>query len=782
MPTALPRPVKYALIGCGALLLLILIGMAMALALFDPNAHKERIARLVREATGRELTLTGDIKLSVFPWIGVGLGPMHLSSPAGFGPMPFVEVKRAEVVVKLLPLISGQVVVKRVDLEGLSLNLITSPDGATTWDGLAGGNGAKADAARPQAPAPDGPSGQKGQAGPDITVGQVRVADARVLWEDKQAKVRYEISGFTLTTGPVNLKDPTDIDLAFKAASSDPELGATVRLKATAALDLAGRTYGLSGTALSVTAEGKALPGGSASLDLAGALALDLAAQTLSARGLTLGVQGLKLLSPPAEPLAAKLAGDVDLDLKAGIAAARGLTLEALGLALSAEPTVRYADGLTVKTDLKMKPGDLRAALARLGIRPDMADSGALTAVGLGLALDLTPGAIGVAGLDLSLDGSRITGEAKVADWKTRPATSFTLAVDALDADRYLPPRGKSGDKGAGPEGGAEKPGKTEDKPGKPGQVIPVDVLRDLRLEGSLAAGRLKVSGLSLENVDLAFKAWDGVVSVKPAKLNLYQGSLAAALALDTAKAEPATAVSLAVSGVQAGPLLRDLTGKESLSGRVNLNADLHCLGDVLAEMKRSLAGKASFHVQDGVFPGVDFLGLAKAATSGAKSGDAGQAGQGKKTDFGELSGSLAIVNGLVSNRDLELKAPALRATGEGTASLVTEQIDYLVKPKLALTGKGQGGRGQDDTWGLTVPIRITGTFEKPGYGLAAGELAKELLLSPVNVADGLTGGVAGGLVKGLGSALTSNRTAKAKTQQPQDGKKKDLLGKLFGK
>ena len=94
-----------------------------------PNSHKERIARLVREATGRELTLTGDIKLSVFPWIGVGLGPMRLSSPAGFGPMPFVEVKRAEVVVKLLPLISGQVVVKRVELEGLSLNLVTAQDG-----------------------------------------------------------------------------------------------------------------------------------------------------------------------------------------------------------------------------------------------------------------------------------------------------------------------------------------------------------------------------------------------------------------------------------------------------------------------------------------------------------------------------------------------------------------------------------------------------------------------------------------------------------------------------
>lgn len=420
-----------------------------------------------------------------------------------------------------------------------------------------------------------------------------------------------------------------------------------------------------------------------------------------------------------------------------------------------------------------------------MGIKPDMADPKALASVGLGLKLDLTQDTVHVSGLDLALDGSRITGEAKVADLKAKPATSFKLAVDDLDLDRYLPAKGdKGGEKPAGkpaPDQGGKPEGKPGGKPeGKSDQVIPVDTLRGLRVEGSLAAAKFKASGLRMENVDIAFKAWDGVVSVKPAKLNLYQGSIASTLALDATKAEPTTALSTAVSGVQAGPLLKDLTGKESLKGKVNFSADLRCLGDALAEMKRSLSGKASFHVQDGVFPGVDFLGLAKAASSGAKSGDAGQSGQDKKTDFGELSGTLNIVNGLVSNKDLSLKAPALRATGEGTANLASEEIDYLLRPKLALTGKGQGGKAQDDTWGLSVPIRISGTFSKPGYGLAAGELAKEVLLAPVNVADGLTGG----LVKGLGSALTGgNRSAKAKTKAPttQDSGKKDLFGKIFG-
>ncbi len=775
---SISRPVKYILIGCGVFILLILAAMAMALALFDPNAHKARIAQLVRDHTGQELSLDGDIKLSVFPWVGVSIGPMHLSSPPAFGETRFVEVTRAEVAVKLLPLISGKVQVKRVDLDGLRLRLITAEDGTTTWGGLSQtkimASATPEDKIQAKETATPVAALSKAQGGIDLTVGEIRMTDAQVVWEDRPAKARYEISGLNLTTGLLNLTDPTDIALSFKAASADPDLTAAVTLKALAAMDLPAQKFALAKVAFGVKAQGQAVPGGSAALDLTGDLNLDLAAQTFGIKGLVLTAQGLKL-TDTAQPVSAKISGDLDLDLKAGIAAARNLTLAALGLTLTGEPVVGFKDGLTVRGNFALTPGNVREALAQLGLPQHMADPKALTAVSAALKLDLTPDQATVSGLDLGLDGSRITGEAKVKDLKAKPAAAFTLAVDALDLDRYLPP--KSGEKSAdksektsGKEAGAKDQGS-----GKPGQVIPVETLRGLRVEGSLAAGRLKAANVHMENVELAFKAWDGLVSVKPAKVNLYQGSVVAALALDAAKAEPTTALTAAVSGVNAGPLLKDLLGHDSLQGRVNLNADLRCLGDTTPEMKRSLNGKADFHVKDGVFPGVDFLGLAKAASSGTRSGDAGQAGQGKKTDFGELSGSLTIVNGLITNKDLSLKAPALRATGEGTANLGTEEIDYLLRPKLALTGQGQGGKGSDDTFGLTVPIRISGTFSKPGYGLATGELAKEILSAPVNVA--------GGLLKGAGAALGLNKTASSKNQPSSSGKgAKDLLGKIFGK
>jgi len=50
--------------------LLVIVLLAVR-ALVNPNDYKDRIARMVKHSTGRELALPGDITLSVFPWIAL---------------------------------------------------------------------------------------------------------------------------------------------------------------------------------------------------------------------------------------------------------------------------------------------------------------------------------------------------------------------------------------------------------------------------------------------------------------------------------------------------------------------------------------------------------------------------------------------------------------------------------------------------------------------------------------------------------------------------------------
>jgi len=77
--------VGFILAGLAALLVLLLLSVALFV---NPNDFKPRIIAAVKSSTDRDLSLPGDLKLSVFPWIALQLGPAKLGSPPGFGDTP----------------------------------------------------------------------------------------------------------------------------------------------------------------------------------------------------------------------------------------------------------------------------------------------------------------------------------------------------------------------------------------------------------------------------------------------------------------------------------------------------------------------------------------------------------------------------------------------------------------------------------------------------------------------------------------------------------------------
>lgn len=104
----------FILGGLIALVALVLIAVTMFV---NPNDYKGRIAREVKASTGRDLTLQGDIKLSVFPWIALKLGPLSLGNPEGFGSEPFLSLQHAALRVKLLPLLRKELQVGMIEID-----------------------------------------------------------------------------------------------------------------------------------------------------------------------------------------------------------------------------------------------------------------------------------------------------------------------------------------------------------------------------------------------------------------------------------------------------------------------------------------------------------------------------------------------------------------------------------------------------------------------------------------------------------------------------------------
>jgi len=330
----------------------------------------------------------------------------------------------------------------------------------------------------------------------------------------------------------------------------------------------------------------------------------------------------------------------------------------------------------------------------------------------------------------LSLDGSyKLSGGTLSADVTAKLddstiKTRFTLkepyefeaSIDTLNLDRYL---------------GAEEKAAKQAGPAKPEGDTPVDLsaLKGINARGKVQVGALQVRGLKLADLKAQIHAANGRVALAPHSAKGYDGTIAGELVVDANKNHVALKEKL--TGVAIGPILRDFAQQDRLEGKGDIALDVNTAGASVNAMKRSLAGTANVSLRDGAVKGVNLgeilrktrtaLGGSQSAAQGESAGDKGQ-----RTDFTELTASFVIKNGVAHNEDLDAKAPLFRLGGAGDINIGASSLDYLAKASVVGTSKGQGGAERDRLAGLTVPVRLRGSFDDLKYEVDYRTLGKD--------------------------------------------------------
>jgi AsmA protein len=302
----------------------------------------------------------------------------------------------------------------------------------------------------------------------------------------------------------------------------------------------------------------------------------------------------------------------------------------------------------------------------------------------------------------------------------------FDASIDKINLDRYLGAADKSAAKPA-PE---KSPPKDADTP------VDLSALKGINAKGRLQVGALEVRGLKLAEVSAQVNAANGRVAVAPHSAKLYEGSISGELAIDANK----NSVSLKeqLQNVSIGPILRDFAGQDRLEGRGNVAMDVTTTGATVNAMKRALNGTAKVQLRDGAVKGInigEILRKARSALGGSQQqAAAGENAGGNKqqTDFTELSASFTIKNGIAHNEDLDARAPAFRLGGAGDINIPASTLDYVVKASIVATSQGQGGKERDDLAGLTVPVKLSGSFDDLNYQVDARALARQAAKSQV--------------------------------------------------
>lgn len=703
------------LLGIIVMLVLIVgVGIAAMVNLVDWNDYKETIQNQVKEQTGRELEIAGDLSPSFFPWAGLSVGKIAVANASGFGDLPFASITSADVKVKLWPLIKREINVRTVELKGVQLDLQRNADGTTNWDDLI--QSATTTTTTTESGNTEVSKEVEGS-GPTIAaiaVGGIQILDANVKWNDLMTGTDAALTNFNLTTGAIELEKPFDLNLNFTVASNSMDLNADIKGSGELVMDLEGQTYTVKGFKLTTDAKGGALPNGELVMNFGADVIANLVDQTVDVSSLNLGMLGIELN------------GTVNVTN------------------LDTEPTVTGQIGSN-----EFNPREL---FTKLGIEaPVTADGSVLKTASLKLALAATPAAAALNDLIIKLDDTTFSGQASLPNLAaTMPPVRFDFNVDAIDLDRYLPPGTVA--EGEAPADTSETAALEASDPDAPIE-LPIEMMRQLDIDGTFSVGTVKISNLTTKDIVIPLKASGGKIALQDIQASLYEGKFDGTMGLDVSGDTPTYGVKMGLLGIQADPLLADLTQKDSfLSGGGQFNTDITTAGNTVNAIKAGLNGGFGAEFSDGSINGINIgyqIRRAKAALTGQSLAE--EEGS-VKTDFSSLTMSGVFTNGVMNSDDLDMRSPLLRLGGAGRVDLPGENVDYTLTTLITASAQGQGGADLESLKGVKLEIPIRGTFAELSENFAG------VILSGMK--DNITGNL-----KNQAKALADQKAAELKAQ-----------------
>jgi AsmA protein len=362
--------------------LLVVLGLVLPL-IVDPNNYKDRISAAVRQETGRELVIHGDISWQVFPSLGLEINEVRLGNRAGFGERPMLEITDATVSVALWPLLNRQIIIRSVDLDGVSAYLRENSDGSSNWQDLS--------------------------------------ATFRASGETAENTATHATFEIEVSAG--------DIELSSIARNLDID-----GFEAPAAGGIASQAFALQG-GLTLSIPQLELTG---ELEYTGFVQADAAGRVLALEGLELGFDGRTGAEDEAQALELQASADGLIDLASDRASFSNLALRLFDLALSGELHVTSLRGdMSLGGALQLAEFSPKSLMASMGMQAlQTRNPGALTRVQAQASLGGAMGAVEVSGLEMMLDESRLVGNLVIRSFVPLQM-DFNLAMDTLDLDDY---------------------------------------------------------------------------------------------------------------------------------------------------------------------------------------------------------------------------------------------------------------------------------------------------------------------------------------------------------
>ncbi|KCZ63968.1 hypothetical protein L53_05580 [Hyphomonas sp. L-53-1-40] len=674
---------RVLLIVSGIVALLIIA--AFSVPFFIPKSvYKNQIENAATNALQRDVTLAGDVKISVFPRISASVEQVSVANPDGFATPNMIEAGALRGSVKWMPLLSRRVDVQEIAFVDADVFLQRKAGGNTNWEF------ASSEAASPPS---EGTNGSF-----DAGIESAILKNASLTFQDDQSGETYKLSELDLEASLRGMDQPLSATASGRfqeqAFTVDIWLDApealTRNLPAQARLDLASDLA-------NIKYDGSVQLGDAPSMDGAfEAVVANLAALT----------QRFELDVPARSALGRlQVAGKASGALTSPSLTELILTHDSDLLSASYEGSVSLNGDGTVAGTLSIASDRMRDLLSAAAI--ELAPGDTLQTFAVSGTANGTFKSVMVNNLNLSLDALRGTGQAGIDVSATTPRIIGDLSVPALDLTPFM---------------GESDPEKTTQgiQPWSD-ETLELSGLKSVNANLSLEVGSLTIGDVELTDAVMDVDLIDGLLTADLSQFKAFSGNWLGKLTVDARPATPKVGFDMQGQNVAVANLLGTLAGFDSLTGTGQFKVSAQSSGTSIDAIMQAIDGEVSTSLSDGVVKGLNVAALVRSASSlkqaiatgSIQELNFGEAlSQNAETDFSSFNTVLKVNDGVANVDVMKLLSPILGVDGTGQINLAGQSMDLRLATSVDKSAQGQGSVVQLN--GIPVPIRISGAWTNP--------------------------------------------------------------------
>ncbi|MBT3915809.1 MAG: AsmA family protein [Rhodospirillaceae bacterium] len=644
------------------------------LAATDPADIRDFLTAQVKDATGRELSINGELDLEISLVPSLVMHDVTFANAKWASAPHLLSLKKLEAGLELLPLMQGDIRLTQIVLIEPNIQLETNAKGLGNWvfENTTG---------------KQQPAGSDDGAATIPVLSRLLIENGSFNFKDGQSGeiIALKLNALKVDAESVNRAMLVELkggynDIPFEVKGGLPSLERLV-------LDPAIYKFDITAKALAAT------------VNLKGNIARPLSDQKIDIIATVDGEDINKTVD-----LAAKLVPQLS-DFKLPKLGAVKASARIQGIAAKMDLSeLKYAVGPTDNLDisgggnitgLPDKPlydVSFSAKGSDLGIFSELA----------GMKLPKAPpyeiagvyrnlrGNYAVDNLKLKLGASDLGGNVIVSLKGKVPDIRGALKSDNFDLADIL---------AALPQSDAPEAKKKDDGRVFPDDSLPLDGLRAANVEFKFLGKKIKLGGALVNDLSAGLKLQKGNLVLDPFRSAFAKGQMKGALTLDASSKLPKLVVNFSAKGTDIGKLLKDMAVSDLLSGTADTKIELSGSGASLRQIMAGLNGKTEIIMKEGEVASkyLDLIAadLLKSIVPG---------GSADTTKINCLVNRFDIKNGIATNTGMLFDTEKMTISGGGKIDLRTEKLDMKIKPQPK----------DASLLSLATPIDIGGTLKSP--------------------------------------------------------------------